>query len=55
MNIYIHRDINFSKLDKLDKLDNVDWSRKSNKFFSKLHSISSYLAMFCPALPKYSS
>ena len=52
MNIYIHRDINFSKL---DKLDNVDWSRKSNKLFSKLHSISSYLAMFCPALPKYSS
>ncbi len=50
MNIYIHRDINLSKL---DKLDNVGWSRKSNKFFSKLHSISSYLAMFCPALPKY--
>lgn len=50
MNIYIHKDINLSKL---DKLDNVDWSRRTNKFFSRLHSISSYLAMFCPALPKY--
>lgn len=50
MNIYIHRDIN---LTKSDKLDNVGWSRKSNKLFSKLHSISSYLAMFCPTLPKY--
>lgn len=50
MNIYIHKDINLSKL---VKLDNVDWSRRTNKFFSRLHSISSYLAMFCPALPKY--
>lgn len=34
-------------------LDNVDWSRKNNKNFSKLHSISSYLAMFSPSLPDY--
>lgn len=34
-------------------LKNIDWSRKRNKYFSKLHSISSYLAMFSPSLPKY--
>ncbi|MDE5617653.1 MAG: site-specific DNA-methyltransferase [Ureaplasma sp.] len=50
MNIYAYKNINLSKC---DTLNNVDWSRKSNKLFSKLHSISSYLAMFCPALPKY--
>ncbi len=50
MDIHIYKDINLSNQ---NKLDNVDWSRKSNKLFSKLHSISSYLAMFCPGLPKY--
>ena len=35
------------------KIIDVDWSRKQNKFFSPLHGIASYLAMFCPALPKY--
>lgn len=40
-------------LEKCDESLNIDWSRRTNKFFSRLHSISSYLAMFCPALPKY--
>lgn len=31
----------------------IDWSRKQNNKFSKMHSISYYLAMFCPALPSY--
>lgn len=50
MDIFLYKNIDLSIY---DKLDDIDWSRKSNKLFSKLHSISSYLAMFCPALPKY--
>ncbi len=33
--------------------NDIDWSRKQNNKFSKMHSISYYLAMFCPALPSY--
>lgn len=32
---------------------NLDWSRKQNKYFSGIHGISSYLAMFGPAMPSY--
>lgn len=38
--------------DKSKKI-NEDWSRKNNKNFSKMHSISSYLAMFAPSLPDF--
>ncbi|ALV23455.1 hypothetical protein ASO20_02230 [Mycoplasma sp. (ex Biomphalaria glabrata)] len=31
----------------------VDWSRTGDKNASSLHSISSYLAMFAPAMPRY--
>lgn len=31
----------------------IDWSRKNTKNFNDLHSISSYLAMFTPSLPKF--
>ena len=34
-------------------LQNINWSRKQNKDYSSLHSIASYLAMFCPALPNF--
>ncbi|MCF0218045.1 MAG: DNA methylase [Malacoplasma sp.] len=34
-------------------LSELDWSRSQNKRFSNLHSLASYLAMFCPALPSY--
>ena len=33
--------------------NDIDWSRKQNNKFSKMHSISYYLAMFCPALTSY--
>ena len=42
-----------NNLNKEIILDNVDWSRKQNKNFSTLHGISSYLAMFSPAMPSY--
>lgn len=41
------------ELEKPLILENEDWSRKKNKNFSSMHGISSYLAMFCPALPSY--
>ncbi len=50
MSIRVYKDVN---LNSYEDLSGIDWSRKSNKNFSKLHSISSYLAMFCPSLPKY--
>lgn len=33
--------------------NNIDWSRTGDQDASPLHSISSYLAMFAPAVPKY--
>lgn len=35
------------------EVNDIDWSRKQNKRFSKIHGVASYLAMFCPALPEY--
>jgi len=35
------------------ELKDINWSRKNLKSFSSIHSISSYLAMFSPSLPKY--
>lgn len=46
----------YNKIDltgKFKSLENEDWSRKNNKNFSKMHSISSYLAMFSPSLPNF--
>lgn len=54
--------LNINQIIKYDNIDlkkprylssDVDWSRKQNNKFSKMHSISYYLAMFCPALPSY--
>lgn len=50
MKILLSKNIN---LNDFIEINEIDWSRRSNKFFSKLHSIASYLAMFCPALPDY--
>ena len=44
---------NISQLDPIFLPSDIDWSRKRNKYYSKMHGISSYLAMFCPALPSY--
>ena len=51
MKIKVYKNIELTEYENLN--EEIDWSRKSNKDFSKLHSISSYLAMFCPALPKF--
>ena len=37
----------------IKEINDIDLSRKQNKRFSKLHGMSSYLAMFCPALPEH--
>ena len=50
-NFIILKNINSNYKDIV--LNDVDWSRRKNKFFSSLHGISSYLAMFCPSLPDY--
>lgn len=47
--IRVYKNINLNEFTDLD----LDWSRKQNKRFSKIHSISSYLAMFSPSIPEY--
>ncbi len=49
-NIYLYKNLNKKNY---IILDDIDWGRKQSKFYSKLHNISSYLAMFAPSLPSY--
>lgn len=48
MSIIVVQDKDNKRLDL-----NIDWSRRQNKYFSSIHGISYYLAMFCPAMPAY--
>lgn len=49
-NIILYKDFDKSNY---EIITNLDWGRKNNKNFSQLHGLSSYLAMFAPALPHY--
>ena len=42
-----------SNLDSNYEIEKINWSRNGDKDKSSFHSISPYLAMFPPALPKY--
>ena len=47
--IRVYKNVNLTSYEDLK----LDWSRKQNKYFSKAHSVSTYLAMFSPALPSF--
>ncbi len=50
--IKVYKTLNYGS--NYNELENIDWSRRNNKLeHSKMHSISSYLAMFSPSLPNY--
>lgn len=49
MNITLFKNFNLKDYEIL----NLDWSRKQNKKYSKLHSTSSYIGMFTPALCEF--
>ncbi|MGL4343167.1 MAG: DNA methyltransferase [Metamycoplasmataceae bacterium] len=53
MSIEIHKSINSSIKNGTTPLIGENWSRLKNNNFSKMHSISSYLAMFSPSLPNF--
>ena len=48
-NIYLYKNLNKQDYEILD----IDWGRKQSKFYSQLHNIASYLAMFTPSLPSF--